>query len=172
MKLKLTGDIYLTIGLMLLAAFFEYYSLTYTSMRSSLLPGAASGLVFVIGAILLVKQLSAARKAEIARQEEAKSDSPLEVKGTHVSLDAAGEWKQNGVVFAWLVGFVILIYLFGFVISTFVLITSFLKVNKRGWPTSIIFALVMSAFVYFVFVKLLQSNLYPGIFTEGLFTAY
>ncbi|HOQ98030.1 MAG TPA: tripartite tricarboxylate transporter TctB family protein [Anaerolineae bacterium] len=168
MKRRITGDAYLLMGIMLLALFFGYYSLTYATLKSTLVPGVVSGLVFVLAAVQLAKELSQSRKEQPAQKQEVTAEASSGDEEAESPLEIVGEWWQNGLVFAWLVGYVLLIYLFGFVISTTIFVLAYLRLNRRSWVVSTITAVMAAAFMYIVFVYTLRSDLFPGIIVEAV----
>jgi uncharacterized membrane protein YdbT with pleckstrin-like domain len=185
MTKRLSGDVYLLIGIMLVALFFGYYSMTYPELKSKLLPGIVSGIVFVLAGVQVTKELSkpSASGKEVSLKEQADEESlsleelalkeqtnEEEVKAAvkKEEADPADWWLQNGVVFGWLVGFFVGIYLVGFLASSFIFILAFLKWSKSSWPASIVTAVLATIFIYCVFVMLLQADLFPGLITEAI----
>lgn len=161
---RMTGDAYLAIGIMGAALFFGFYSFMYPSLKSKLLPLVVSGFIFVLAGIQLMKEISQNEQANKIGSKAEHIDEEWEDSAT----DSAEWWRKNIIVFSWLLGFFLLIYVLGFIISILIFVFAFLKFNRRGWPTSIITALMSTALIYVVFVVVLKADLFPGIITEAL----
>jgi len=156
---KMTGDSCLLIGIMVFTLAFGFISLTYPAVKTKLVPGTVSGLVFVLAGIQLWKELSHKEQSE----KESKADAIDEE-----SPESEVGWRENLLAFAWLSGFLVAIYLFGFVISIMLFIFSYMRLNRLGWATSVITAVLATAFIYVIFVSVLRADLFPGIVTEAI----
>lgn len=70
--------------------------------------------------------------------------------------------------FAWLGGLLLALYFVGFLISTPLYVFAFLRFSGRlSLPMSLGVAAGALAFVYVVFVQLLEYKLYPGVLLMG-----
>jgi uncharacterized membrane-anchored protein YitT (DUF2179 family) len=123
-------------------------SLTYPSTEAKLLPMTIGGIVFVLTAIVLTRELLAKEKPKKQREEW---------EGEELELS---QYKTIGI---WVAAFAIAIYLVGFLIAIPAFIISYLKLNRSGWLKSSIMAVVMIAFIYGVFELLLKVELYRGL---------
>jgi|GEM_PF-3753128 len=73
-------------------------------------------------------------------------------------------------IIGWLIAYVVAIYLFGIVYATFIFVLSFTYVwGNRGAIVSVIFSLLTSAFVVYVFGEFLRINLKRGILPLPVF---
>ena len=156
---KMTGDSYLLIGIMVCALAFGLISLTYPELKTKLVPGTVSGIVFVLAGIQLWKELSQKESGLIKSQKPMRDDDFSE---------APVGWRENMVGFAWLAGFLAAIYLVGFVISILFFVFLFMKLNRFGWTKSIVTAVLATATIYVVFIVVLRADLFPGIIIEAL----
>jgi hypothetical protein len=157
---KMTGDSYLLIGIMVCTLAFGFISLTYPELKTKLVPGTVSGIVFVLAGIQLGKELSKKEKERSDKQTKADADDDFS--------EAPTEWRENMVGFAWLAGFLVGIYLVGFVIGILFFVFLFMKLNRFGWMRSIITAVLATATIYVVFIVVLRANLFTGIIIEAL----
>jgi len=156
---KMTGDSCLLIGIMVFTLAFGFISLTYPAVKTKLVPGTVSGLVFVLAGIQLWKELSHKEQSE----KESKADAIDEE-----SPESEVGWRENLVAFAWLSGFLVAIYLLGFLTSILLFIFLYMKLNRRGWTSSIITAVLATTLIYLIFVVVLRADLFPGIIIEGI----
>jgi len=156
---KMAGDSYLLIGIMVFALAFGFISLTYPALKTKLVPGTVGVLVFLLAGIQLWKELSHKEQSE----KESKADAIDEE-----SPESEVGWRENLLAFAWLSGFLVAIYLFGFVISIMLFIFSYMRLNRLGWATSVITAVLATALIYVIFVSVLRADLFPGIVTEAI----
>ena len=122
-------------------------SLTFTYLATKLFPVIIGGLVFVLAAIELGRELLAKGESEMVVE-------PGEAKGE------IGRYLWIG---AWIVGFSVAIYLVGFLIAIPVFILSYLKLDRAGWLIATGIAGVTTVFLYVVFELLLQVHLYRGL---------
>ena len=63
---------------------------------------------------------------------------------------------------AWMSGFLLAVWLFGFMVATPVFTVSYLKLHGRRWLPAIMVAAGTTAFIYVVFISLLQLELHRG----------
>ena len=156
---KMTGDSCLLIGIMVFTLAFGFISLTYPAVKTKLVPSTVSGLVFVLAGIQLWKELS--------HKEQSEKDSKADAIDEESPESEVG-WRENLVAFAWLSGFLVAIYLLGFLTSILLFIFLYMKLNRRGWTSSIITAVLATALIYLIFVVVLRADLFPGIIIEGI----
>lgn len=65
---------------------------------------------------------------------------------------------------AWIIGYVAAIMLFGFPLATLAYLVGFLHFwGKESWKLTIIYTVVLFAFIWIAFVVFLKSNLYWGL---------
>ena len=159
---KMTGDSCLLIGIMLFALAFGLVSLTYPELKTKLVPGTVSGIVFILAGIQLSKELSQKEKERPVKETKADADDDFS--------EAPVGWQENMITFAWLAGFLAGIYLVGFLISILFFVFLFMKLNRFGWTKAIITAVLATATVYIVFIVVLRADLFPGIIIEAIWT--
>lgn len=146
--MKRKPEVYFIIVILVFSLAIVIGSLTYSSKEAKLLPIVIGGLVFILTAVILVRELRAKEKPHRQREEW---------EGEELAL------SQYKTVAIWVAAFALGIYLIGFLIAIPAFIISFLKSNKTGWLKSSIMAAVMVAFVYGIFELLLQVELYRGL---------
>ena len=146
---------------------FIILSLTYARVEVKLLPIGVSSIVLILTALILWKEIVA--KAKTPRVDAAativKDETPRAMQ-EQVAKDikTEGESQRFGLSLAWIVGFFLGIYLLGFIIAMPLFIAAYLKRQRRGWLTSISFAVIVTSVLYGVFELVLQAGLYPGLF--------
>jgi hypothetical protein len=126
---------------------------THHGMKTILVPAIACGIILVLGAVQLSKELIASAKTAGANIDSSKTVDE-EAKQTNI---------RYLVGFGWLAGFAIAIYLIGFIYSTFLLLFLFIRFNgKRSWFKSVMIAVLGTAVFWLFFVYWLQSDLWGG----------
>jgi hypothetical protein len=130
------------------------YSLTYPYLESKLLPIIIAGVLLILAAIQLGKELRADGRngGEAAPEEEAKS-YPL-VKGAPSA--------------AWIIGFCLGLYLLGFLVAVPLFVFSYMKSRGRGWAVSVIVPVILTACIYLIFTTFLQVRLSSGLLFDVL----
>lgn len=82
---------------------------------------------------------------------------------------APSTMKRDVVGFLWLCAVVVLLFAVGFLVATPLYVFAFLWCGaKRSVYQSLAFAILATAFIYVVFVWLLNYHLYPGLLLAGL----
>lgn len=153
---KIKPGLYFLIFIVIVSLIFFIDSLSFNSMRSKLLPSIASGLVLVLSAIQLVREIKLSRK----KPEE------IDAKTTRAREKEESVYG-NFLSFAWLAGIIAAIYLFGFLISIPVFVFLYLKLHGIRWLPTIISSVATGAGVYLLFVVALQVELYSGLVFRG-----
>jgi hypothetical protein len=148
---------YFLIGVMLFALLFFIGALIYWNAKMSSVPLMASGIILLLGAIQLRKELRVPRKAH-----------PDSKKTDESNVTEGGEKWQYSIVFVWWVSFVLITYLFGFVVAIPLLALSFVRFRgHRGWLKSIAVAAMAETSIYVIFVVIMKIELYRGILLGG-----
>jgi len=155
MKIKPVS--YFLIIIILIAVVAVSYGVTLPTMKAKLVPIITAGLTIILAGIELIRELRAGYKAKSAAEAEAGKYAG----GTKSEL--FGYIKGWG----WMALLAVGIYLFGFLIAIPIFVFTYLKLNKRGWLMSICITVVMELFIYGVFARLLQVDLYPGLIFGG-----
>lgn len=84
-------------------------------------------------------------------------------------MDKALEIRRTLVIFAWIVGFFVLVIFFGFTIAVPLFVFLYLKLQGReGWGTSLIFSVSAWVFFYGLFIWLLNTPFQEGWVVEIL----
>ena len=172
--MKLKGDT--VFGILMLAAItmFVCYSLRYspTARLVPLIIGIP-GLVFMILQLMIdnlpgvskrVGKLGSKKDLFGAEQIRAREKGPGEAGAVEKAPSVPQRRIPEGIMFVWIISFVVLIYLFGYLVAIPALVFSFLKFRAgASWAFSILSAVLMEAVVYAGFVILLNVSLYKGL---------
>ena len=143
-----SGSLVLII-ILAITLFFGLYLFTYKSLKTILVPAIACGLILVLGAVQLRRELIASAKADSVKTADEKT------KQTNI---------RYLMGYGWLAGLTIAIYLIGFIYSTFFLLFLFLRFNgKKSWFKSFIIAILGTAVFWLSFVYWLQTDLWGGV---------
>jgi hypothetical protein len=155
--MKIERSSYFLICIILFSLFLFVVALTYGNAKMSAVPLIAGGIILLLGAIQLRKELLVARKAHPDTET---------IDASNVT--AGGEKRQHSIVFVWWVSFVLITYLFGFLIAIPLLVFSFMRFRAhRGWLKSLAVAAIAEISIYVVFVFIMQIELYRGILLGG-----
>ena len=155
---------YLLIVIIIVAAIFGEVSLSYSSLKMKLLPALVSGLILILAIAQLTLDILAHRRA-------ASGNQPAEVETSakvneEVGLENVGDIRGDMIGFGWLMAMIVGTYFVGFLVTIPIFIFIYLITHDIGWLKSVIVAAVTVILVYLIFVKLLQSELFPGIILE------
>jgi uncharacterized membrane protein YfcA len=146
------------IAILLITIFFGVNLFAYNSPKTFLVPAIACGLILVLGAMQLRKELNGDTKKTDSTAASAESKPKKQGKVAAKQSD-----REYFIGFCWLVGFAIGIYLIGFTYSTFLFLLCFIRFNsKHNWFTSGLIAVLGTAVFWGCFVYLLQSELWGG----------
>lgn len=156
--MKEKGSIYFLSVIMVIMVMVVVVSLRMEQFASKLLPIIISGVVFILAAIGLRREIFQQDKPGVNGMDEET------VKGEKVT----GELRSYLVSWAWVIGFVLAIYLLGFIIAIPLLIISYMKSHGTSWLTAGFFAVVTTALIYSLFALALRIELYRGILVEWL----
>jgi hypothetical protein len=149
-------NVYLLITILIISLVFAGVSFTYASMKMKLLPLIVCGLILILSAIELIK--------EVSNRKKTSGETKLTAEELEVRAEASSDIRGDMVGFAWFVGLIIAVCLIGFMISIPLFILVYLKIYGCKWRTAIITSIVMITIIYLTFIQLLQADLYGGIF--------
>ena len=149
MNNKMNSTSYVLVAILLVALFFGVYSFSIPNVKARVVPLIASGLVFLLTLIELVREIHLSRGG--------KTKEP----------DSPEERRRLFAVFGWLFGLFAAIYILGYPISIFLFVLLFLKSHGRSWMASISSAVVTAGVIYLLFVVVLKIPLFQGIVFEG-----
>ena len=172
---------YLTSGRMLFSALFVVVFALLIVTATSYNPKARTFPLIVAVPVLIGAIANLVVDFRIVQRGEKPKKAKTEIK-TVVAESATtepapkkekltGKQKRNRELIgtAWLIGYVAALILFGFNLATLVYLVAFIKFfSKESWTLTIIYTVVLWAFVYVAFVVLLKSNLAPGLVFEWL----
>ncbi|MFC2068459.1 tripartite tricarboxylate transporter TctB family protein [Chloroflexota bacterium] len=150
--MKIKGSITVAMFFLLLGIFGITQSLFFGYWESMVLPLVISGLILILAAVEVGKELIRQRKVEAAAGRETAKDSKQK-----------DENRRFGLILGWAVGFCLLIYLFGFYIAIPFFTFTYLKWRGRSWLAVVVFSVAILAFTYVIFNVSLQFPLYKGL---------
>jgi hypothetical protein len=124
-----------------------------------------------------VVDLRAVQRGEKPKKEKSTPNLPVAVAEATASepvkkkekLSDAEKRKRELFGIAWLIGFVVSIALLGFPIATIGYLVLFIRFyNHESWKLTIVYTVILWAFIWIAFVFFLKSTLYPGLIFELL----
>jgi hypothetical protein len=130
-------------------------STTMTRWESKALPLVISGLVFILAAVELSRELRRESKVKEVTEEG----------------ESVEEGIQVGRIFSglgWVMGSALSCYVFGFLLTSLLFLFFFLKSRKRRWTVAIATAVIATVCVYAIFELGLGSELYRGVIYEAI----
>ncbi len=140
---------YFLIAIMAIMLVIIGFSLRMEYRTSKLLPLTVGGIVFVLAAIQLGKEL---------RSGNATPDSE-----TSATVETGGERRRLLVAAAWVVGLFLSVWSLGFMMTIPLFLLVYMKSHGIRWLVTIAFAVLMTALSYVVFELLLRVELYRGL---------
>ena len=141
--MKLRPGSYFLIFVMALSLAIALGSITLRYQSTKILPMIVGGLIFVLAAIALIRDLL----------------SKKDTRGPEEETPLTAYWRTG----TWVVVFALAIYLLGFLISIPLFIILYLKRHGTGWLKSIIIGAVTTAVLYSAFEIALKIDLYRGL---------
>jgi hypothetical protein len=147
------GSIYFAVFIFVFALFFCVYSLTFSQMKTKLVPLAVGVITLILGGIQLGTELV---KKPRKQDDNASND-------TSNGSDEKDELHLYVTYFAWSVGLILGIYLLGFLVSIPIFILSFLLLHGKSLYRSALVSIITSISLYIVFVLIFKIDLYEGI---------
>jgi ABC-type sugar transport system permease subunit len=147
------GSIYFAVFIFVFALFFCVYSLTFSQMKTKLVPLAVSVVTLILAGIQLGTELL---------KKPRKQDDKESKDAGNVS-DEKNELHLYVTYFAWSIGLILGIYLLGFLISIPIFILSFLLLHGKSLYRSALIAVITSISLYVIFVLIFKIDLYEGI---------
>ncbi len=130
-------------------------STTITQWESKALPLVVSGVVFILAAVELSRELRRESKVKEVTEEG----------------DSVKEGIEVGRVFSglgWVMGSALSCYVLGFLLTSLLFLFFFLKSSKRKWTLAIATAVIVTACIYAIFELGLGSQLYRGVIYEAI----
>ena len=128
--------------------------MNFSFWQAKLAPMTVTGIIVVLGAFQLKKEISAAGSADPA--------------------DASGERKTEPnlrgylVEGAWMVGLVAAVYLFGLLAAILFYGIAYMKAHGASLPMSVLVTALITLFSYAVFSYILEVSFYPGLIIDRL----
>ena len=151
--MKITGNSYFLIVIMVLMLVMINLSLRMEYFTSKLLPLLISIIVFILAAIGLVQDITAKDKAKVTVIEDEMSKK-----------EEAGEKLRDYLPMgAWVVGVSVVIYLLGFIITIPLFVLAYMKSHGVKWLVSITSAVLITLLIYGGFELALRVALYRGL---------
>jgi uncharacterized protein YqhQ len=151
------GSTYFAIFIFAFALFFCVYALTFSQMKTKLVPLAVSVVTLILAGIQLgTELLKKPRKQDDKESKDACNVS--DEKELHLYV----------TYFAWSIGLILGIYLLGFLISIPIFILSFLLLHGQRLYKSALVAAITTISLYVIFVLIFKIDLYEGIVVRML----
>ncbi len=152
-------DLYIVIFILaiMVAAFVSASFFPYR--QAKLAPLTVSGIVLILAAVQLGREVRSRKERSGSRQEGEKTDSG----------DSLRRYFLEGT---WMAGFIAGIYLFGFLVAIPLFGIAYMKRHGATWSTSIILAALMTIFSWGIFSYLLEVKFYPGFIPNLLKLTY
>ncbi|MBI2847700.1 MAG: tripartite tricarboxylate transporter TctB family protein [Chloroflexi bacterium] len=141
---KLSGSSYSLILIMVAMMVVIVASQSLPFFATRFLPVLVSGIVFVLAAVQLAREISTS-----ARSAPKKEDS--------------SKWGQHLPITLWIGGFALAIYLLGFIVSIALFVLLYMKRHGSRWITSAVTAILLTAIIYSAFQIALKVDFYPGL---------
>jgi len=156
--MKIRGVSYFYILIIVIMLLVMGLSLRMPYFESKLIPLVVSGLIFILAAIALRRQILIENKLRttIKEYEAENGESNIqEVRGYLIGV-------------AWVAGFILAVYLVGFIIAIPLLILTYMRSHGIGWPSTVIFAVLLPVIVYFLFEVTMGVELHLGLLLTSL----
>lgn len=84
-------------------------------------------------------------------------------------LAGSARTKRELIGITWLIGYVAAIWFFGFSLATVGYMIAFMRLySHESWRLTIIYTILLCAFIWIAFVYFLKSTLYPGLIFDWL----
>ena len=151
--MKITGNSYFLIVIMVLMLVMINLSLRMEYFTSKLLPLLVGIIVFILAAIGLVQDITAKDKAAGTVIEDETSKKKEAGERLH-------DYFPIGV---WVIGISVFIYLLGFIITIPLFVLAYMKTHGVRWLVSIISTILITLLVYGGFEYALRVTLYRGL---------
>jgi len=153
--MKMGANSYTYVAVLVLALVIIALSMQLKYLSTKQLPLIIGGIIFVVAAIGLVRDIRARNKPKTA----ATNGKTVDETETEINESWYG-YALNG---AWVLGFFLGITFLGFILAIPVFLIVYLMVHGMKWYSATIFAVLTSAIVYVVFVLALDLDLYKGL---------
>lgn len=155
--MKIKGGSYILVVTIAFTLLVVISALTMENWKSKLLPLVLSGIILVLAAVELRRNILAGDATAAT---------------TESTTDETGEGRESlrGYLLtgAWVVGFLLAVYLLGFIIAIPLFILPYMKLHGSRWLSSIITTVLTSIFIYGLFEVLLNITLYRGLVLTSL----
>jgi len=151
--MKIKGSAYVSIGIMAVMLAVIISSLTMGSIKSKFLPIIIAGVVLILGAIVLYREVLSGDKPEAAGKGEEKMGEEGDVVGGYGYLMPC----------IWVLGYFLAIYFMGFILAIPLFIFSYMTSHDINWLKSVLFAIFTTALIYGIFELALEVKLYSGL---------
>lgn len=160
--MKITGKLIFSLALVLLFIFLIVVTMGFRAR-----PRTVPMVVLVPALAFSVIQFGVELRDATGKKEKSKK-APKEEGGSEEEkekkLPPQVKIRRELIAIAWLLGFFASIVLIGLLPSIPLFVLAFMRFfGRESWWLSAIFAVSCFAFVYIVFVWLLQNQLYPGV---------
>lgn len=152
-------DLYIVIFILAIMAAAFVTASFFPYRQAKLAPLTVSGIILLLAAVQLRREIRARKEKSGSRQEAEKADSG----------DSQRRYFLEG---AWMAGFIAGIYLFGFLVAIPLFGIAYMKRHGAAWSISIMLAVLMTIFSWGIFSYFLEVTLYPGLVPNLLRLTY
>ena len=168
--MKIKGSVIFGFFLLAVSLFFVFGSFEFHGM-----PGFVPLVMAVPTALLTVIVLlgewfpSVNRYFEVGLEDLLSTAAGGAEEAPPASLDRVGEAKVIVQTFGWFVAFAVILFFAGFYVAAALFALPFMRFQgKLGWLSSVGVTVLMEAFYYVVFERVLNVNLFEGIIFGGV----
>lgn len=159
-KLKPGSYFLLLVMAVTLAMFIR--SISFDHRMTKLLPMMISGIVFILGAIELARELRGKGKAG----ETHEPTEPPAGSNTGTEVESKAGLRPYMYFSAWIAGFFFAAYLFSFLVAIPLFLITYFKSHGGGWLASITLTGLTTAFCWAMFDWFLKVSLTQGILLQ------
>ncbi len=152
--MKITGKAIFLLLILALLMVLLTSTLRMSMFSAKLLPQIIIGMIFILAAIVLVREL-----------RKGKPPTGVETTPTEAGTATAVAEEHTGYLGAaiWVGGFFLAIYLLGFIVAIAAFVLAYMKMHDSGWFRSVAYSALTTAVIYGLFQYLMNIGLYPGV---------
>jgi len=155
------GGIVILVVLIVVMAVSLAVSAGYPFLQAKIMPIIVCGVIFLLSAVELVRDVSKRNKAPAPKRMALSDDDEEEVDRE----TRATAYMKEG---AWMVGFFLIIYAVGFIAGIATFTTVYAGAHRTKWPVAVALGVFMAVLAYVLFAYLVNSELYSGIIPRAL----
>lgn len=154
--MKVKASLCFLVFLLLVTIYVIIEASRYRFLEAKLLLLVVSGIVLVLGAVQLVREI---RPRNGAEKQPAKEE-------TRESAASGSEAQRTASALGWTAGLFLGTYLLGLTIAGGLFTLTYLKVRRKSWVKAILIAVVTIGVINVISIYGLKVDLYPGLLFE------